>query len=124
MPETVCVTVEQLREIERQTGVDGWHHWCPVCGFTAEDGHALRCWLGNAIAQAEKLKDWQPKVGERVRLKAMPDYALFEVEDIEEGDPIRDRTVFIRPVVTRGCAGIRWARVARFLAELMPEEGE
>ena len=112
MPETVCVTVEQLRRIERHIGVDGWCHWCPVCGSALEEGHHADCWLGNAIAQAERLEDWKPEVGDLVRLKTMPEIRgkIVKIFGITayiqvEGEPEN------------------W-RLDRYLTELMLEEGE
>ena len=177
MPETVCVTVEQLREIEWSgyvtQCVGGDHNMegmsrvivaaCPVCrseeprnafkcgecghalgahavvvwagerqsigasckvcstctGYRPSDdrigGHAADCWLAKAIAQAERLKGWKPKVGDRVRLKAMPDAGSYKV--VETVGRMCRIGVTASSKVTFGIDG-QW----RYLAELMPEE--
>lgn len=69
MSEAVCVTVEQLKRLYDSTG-------CCATDCYSDKGEDCTCGyvaIGNAIAQAERLKGWQPKVGDRVRLKAMPE---------------------------------------------------
>ena len=156
MPETVCVTVEQLREIEK-AGVGSWQYeqsGCPACGaefpdleyyvrdengdyLYDDDGarveleepvqplmdHASDCWLADAIAQAERLKGWQPKVGDRVRVKAMPEVGSWTVIAVREDKSFprasgQQMHTILRIALAPGIE--EW----RYLAELMPEEAE
>lgn len=116
MTETVCVTVEQLREIEVQVDDEGRLNWCPACEKLGMLPHEPDCWLAKAIAQAERLKDWKPKVGDRVRLKAMPEAGIYEV--IETLGRMCRIKVTSGSKVVFGIDG-QW----RERAELMPEEG-
>lgn len=113
MPETVCVTVEQLREIEWKRGMS--QRWCPCCENSSGSGHKPHCWLGSAIAQAERLKDWKPKVGDRVRLKAMPGFGPYIVRFV---DTNCGGTAWLYDPALHACGSIG----GRFFAELMPEE--
>ena len=115
MPETVCVTVEQLREILRNfKGPEIVMAGCPYIAVTVDDFEAALDKLGNAIAQAERLKGWKPKVGDRVRLRAMPEIKGEITELYSDG---------VSGFVLHDTNGSQWGAF-RYLAELMPEEGE
>ena len=112
MPETVCVTVEQLREIEVQVDDEGRLNWCPACEKLGMLPHEPDCWLANAIARAERLKDWAPVEKDRVKLRAMPE--------------IRGKIakIFYKTAYIQVDGEPEDWRLDRYLAELMPEEGE
>lgn len=107
---TVPVGLDRLRAIEWE-GSQNWHS-CLACGMLRSEKHKEDCWLSNAIACARSVEEWRKssKVGDRVRLVAMPETA-GEIQHITT-DPDDALIIF-----DGGDAG--W----RHLSELMPEEG-
>lgn len=131
MPETVCLTVtaNDLKSIELRGSTVLGEIGCPACGATLgcklgrnEEviylpvQHKPGCWLGNAIAQAERLKDWEPEVGNLVRLKVMPEAGVWKVLEINEGS-LGMKAWLVSTENKR-------REMQRYLAELMPAEAE
>lgn len=123
MSETVCVTLEQLRSCrnllrDHPDDCPGNHPAHCTCGVTA-----MKVQIDEQLLQAYVRSDWQPKVGGRVRLKAMPEAGPFLIAEI---DPTQTLFTASRKVKLgwRDQFGDMYPWESRYLAELMPEEGE
>lgn len=115
MSETVCVTVEQLTEWLSAVMTTSIRHLSDPkeVQFFADQFHSLEL----TIAQGKRLKVWKPKVGDRVRLKTMPDAGVWTVGYIGVGI-FGIRAYLVRPELEQ------LVDCHRYVAELMPEEEE
>lgn len=116
MPETVCVTVEQLRSWEEAL-------WCvgrdDLRMGALNDLKSVEYALGEIANKAERLKGWTPKVGAKVRLKADPELGLLFIGTFVHGSRYGMQVDLF---IERENGKFLFGR--RYLAELMPAEAE